>query len=177
MGSLERETILRLAFRYRDALEAYAYGLVGEWSAAEDMVQEAFLVVAEKWEEIEAEAALFAYLRETVRRKCLEFNRRRGRLRTMEEEHLMNLVEMALRENIEPDLHRARLWRAIEGCMKKIKEKALNFLRSFYLEGKSYNEIAQTYDCGIEDVRKTLLRGREALRNCAERSLRREDHL
>ena len=77
MSGLTQEDVLRDAFRYQDALTSYAYGLLRDWSLAQDVVQESFLVLLKKWEAYRPEANLYAWVRQMVRFEALNTLRAR----------------------------------------------------------------------------------------------------
>ena len=74
-----RDDIVKSAFQYRDALLGYAYAMLRSWTLAEDVVQEAFLVVMNKWQDLKDEQGIFLWVRQIVHFKTLEAIRSRGR--------------------------------------------------------------------------------------------------
>src|SRR4029079_1723810 len=58
--------------RHQSMIQAYAYAIVRDFHAAEDVYQEVAVIVAERWESVPSGERLVPWLRETTRRKALE---------------------------------------------------------------------------------------------------------
>ncbi len=82
-ASGHRERVLRAAFDLRPELLAYARSLLGNDVAAEDAVQEAFLVVVRKHESFQEGTSLLAWCRSIVRIEVLRAKDRYHRERSL----------------------------------------------------------------------------------------------
>src|SRR5688500_1446092 len=92
-NSIAAEELLRSAFKYQDALVAYAFGLIQDWALAQDAVQEAFIVVQRKHAEFRAEASVFTWVRQIVRFEALNILRSRQREACFVDEELISLID------------------------------------------------------------------------------------
>ncbi len=62
----KRDRLLKEAFRYHLELLTYARSLLGSYTAAEDMVQEAMLVVVRKFDQFEEGTSILAWCRSII---------------------------------------------------------------------------------------------------------------
>ena len=63
--------MLKAALTCQSALVAYAHALLADYAAAEDVVQNAFLVVARRYEDFEEGTSILAWCRGIVRLEIL----------------------------------------------------------------------------------------------------------
>lgn len=96
-----RDDVVKAAFQYRDALLSYSYAMLRSWTLAEDVVQEAYLVVMNKWQDLKDEGGIFLWVRQIVHFKTLEAIRARGRETSTPDQELLDLVEQAVKENLD----------------------------------------------------------------------------
>jgi len=168
---------MRAAMQYQDALTTYAYGMLRQWAAAEDVVQDALMVVMRKWEDFEPGSSMHAWVRTIVRLKTLEALRARKRETTMADERLQAVVDRSLEENLDEsaaEQHRAML-RAMQMCMAELNERSVSILNGVYRNSMSYEKIAAAHRMTVEAVRKALYRLRRSLQQCTEKRLGSEE--
>ncbi|HVR87859.1 MAG TPA: sigma-70 family RNA polymerase sigma factor, partial [Planctomycetota bacterium] len=79
MEATLRDSLIKSAFRYQEALQAFAFGLLRDWALAEDVVQDAFIIVMNQWEDYEPGTSLFSWIRQIVHHKAMEARRSRTR--------------------------------------------------------------------------------------------------
>jgi RNA polymerase sigma-70 factor, ECF subfamily len=170
----KRDDVLKQAFQYRSALLTYAYVLVRDWAQAEDVVQEAFLIVTHKWEEARPEAGLFPWLRQIVHYKSLEALRARGREFTVDEQELMTAAEQALLEHFDETgaLAHEQMRQALRSCMEKLDPSALRLLSGHYWRRQSCEMLAGEFRRSANAIRIWLHRLRTQLRDCMARKLK-----
>src|SRR5437879_5429889 len=133
MQTLTQEEVLRAAFKHHDALTVYAYGLVRDWSLAQDAVQEAYLVLVNKWKEYQPEGDLFSWVRQMVRFEALNALRSRGKEHCVEHEELLSIVDRELISHLdERSANHMREERdALKECMSGLGKKSLGLLLGF----------------------------------------------
>ena len=88
----QRDQIAKEAMQYRVDLIAYARAFVGDYSTAEDIVQQAFLVIFDKYQQFQKGTSVLAWSRAIVRIEVLRLRGRRHRERTLS----ASLLEAAL---------------------------------------------------------------------------------
>ena len=152
---------------------AYAFALLGEWPLAEDVFQEACLVVMDKWAEAANQAEFFPWVRQIVKLKAFECLRRQRREQSCDGGTLNRLVELAAEENL--DVCRAqehqRQREALRQCMQQMERAEVTLLADFYTRGASCEALAAAGGKSPNAVRLALFRLRARLRQCVRRRL------
>ena len=90
----QRDRVLHAAFQHRSELLAYARALLGNYAAAEDTVQEAMLVVGQKYDHFEEGTSIVASCRSIVRFEVLRARQRYRRERTLSERLLEEAITL-----------------------------------------------------------------------------------
>ncbi|QDV47482.1 RNA polymerase sigma factor [Stieleria neptunia] len=169
-----REQVLRAAFELREHLLAYARSLLGNYAAAEDAVQEAFLVVVKKHENFQEGTSLLAWCRAIVRIEVLKAKDRYHRDRSLIERVLDDSVDAAFEEfqksRSQMDADRRR--DALADCVEMLSEQAQGVLQARMADELGYPQIGERLSMSIEAVRKSLFRSKKQVRECVESKLR-----
>lgn len=163
-----RDSVVAEAFSCRHALLAYAYASLGDHSAAEDVVQNSFLVVMNKYSDFQEGTSMIAWCRSIVRLKIFETLRERRRLVTTEDHLLYDAIAFAFEDAQAPEqaaVRNERLER-LRVCVSKLPAKSRRLLEVSMRPGTSYAEIARLAIMKVEAVRKALYRIRQTLRDC-----------
>jgi RNA polymerase sigma-70 factor (ECF subfamily) len=168
-----RDDVVKAAFQYRDALLSYSYSMLRSWTLAEDVVQEAYLVVMNKWQDLKDEAGIFLWVRQIVHFKTLEAIRSRGRETSTPDQELLDLVEQAVKENL--DGHQAERQRlmsvSLRDCMSRLNEFNIDLLAGFYWKQESCEALADRHGRSVNAIRLMLSRLRDKLRTCLSKRL------
>ena len=171
MTGASRDEVVKGAFQHRDALLSYAFALLRDWVKAEDVVQDAFIVVMNKWAEFRAGTSLFLWVRQIVHFKALEAARAR-KMSTVEEELLVRVAASMQRGLDEEIAHRQLLRRqALQRCMSHLDAKSAGLLSGFYTESLSCESLAQAHRRSVNAVRLALSRLRKQLHDCVLRQM------
>ena len=168
------DPLYRQLLRRQDALTAYAFGLLRDWSLAEDAVQEVLLSVHQKDGALQLEGDIQAWAHVVVKNKAIDLLRKRGHERPLPDEDLIALVDQQFALHIDPE-YLARMERrksAMRGCLPKLSDQALALLLRFYVEGASYRELATEVHRSADALRVTVLRIRKKLADCITKELR-----
>jgi RNA polymerase sigma-70 factor (ECF subfamily) len=176
MGALSQEDVVKAAFQYRDALFHHAFALVREAALAEDVVQDAFIVVMRKWEEFRPGSSLFHWVREIVRFKALEAVRSRKKSGSPLDEALLASVAAVMEGGVdEREAERQRLRaQALQRCVSHLSRGHVEILSGFYARSSSCEEIARAQGRSANAVRLILSRLRKQLSDtCSTGSPRR----
>jgi RNA polymerase sigma-70 factor (ECF subfamily) len=170
---VDQTELLRQAFAYQAALTAYAYGLLRDWTLAEDAVQEAFVVLLEKHAEYNPELGLFPWVRRMVQLKALEQLRRARRETPFPDEELLQLVQRSLDEHFgkpAAESHRQKQ-AALEICLKSLSADLRRLLSDYYVRNLPGERLAKERQRSVNAVWLILSRARKALRECIQRKV------
>ena len=170
----KRDRVLRAALECRADLMAYARALLGNYAAAEDVVQETMLVVVKKFDQFQHGTSMLAWCRSIVRLEVLRLKQRNQRERTLAERLLDDAIDAAF-EEFQTARHRddAESWReALQRCLQQVPERGRGVLKARFADELSYQQIGERVGMTIEAVRKALFRLKRQLRSCVETNLR-----
>ncbi len=166
-----RDEVVKAAFQHRDALMAYAFALLRDWVKAEDVVQDAYIVVMNKWSDFKPGTSLFLWLRQIVHFKALEAARAR-KMSPLEEELLSRVAASMDRALDEEISHRQLLRRqALQRCMSNLDARSAGLLSGFYAESRSCESLAAGQKRSVNAVRLALSRLRRQLHDCVARQM------
>ncbi len=168
---MNRDLVVKGAFQHREALLSYAFALVRDWVKAEDIVQDAFIVVMNKWAEFRPGSSLFLWVRQIVHFKALEAARTK-KMTTVEDELLARVAAVMERGIDEEIAAKQRLRRqALQRCMAHLDAKSAGLLSGFYTQSLSCESLAQLQHRSINAVRLALSRLRKQLHDCVLRQM------
>jgi len=141
-------------------------------SEGEDIAQETFLKVYEKWDEVNTEEQIRSYLYITAKNLCIDRIRHQNVKDDYQELHIKEnkindeyeeeafLSEVTYQETLR------ELYKAIEGLPPQTKRIIL-----LGLKGKSNNEIAEELNISINTVKSLKKNAYKSLRNNVSKSL------
>ena len=171
MAEMNRDDVVKGAFQHREALLSYAFALLRDWVRAEDVVQDAFIVVMNKWSDFRPGSSLFLWVRQIVHFKALEAARTR-KMSPVEEELLARVAASMERGLDEEIASRQRLRsQALQRCMSHLDPRSAGLLSGFYTEALSCETLAQLQRRSVNAVRLALTRLRKQLHDCVARQL------
>lgn len=171
MTAVERDDVVKGAFQHREALLSYAFALLRDWVRAEDVLQDAFIVVMNKWQEFRPGTSLFLWVRQIVHFKALEAARAR-KMSPVEEELLSRVAASMQRGLDEKIANLQRLRRqALQRCMSHLDSRSAGLLSGFYTQSLSCENLAQLQRRSVNAVRLSLSRLRKQLHDCVLRQM------
>ena len=168
----KRNRVVAQAFQCRRALEVYAFSMLKNRAEAEDLVQDAFIVVMEKFADFKEGTSMLAWTRAIVRLKVLQSLEKRGRRATLIDKLLHDAVD-AVFEEAESDPYAETVHarhRRLAVCLDRLGERPRKLLNCVYVEKMSYEAAARSIGMGLEAVKKSLQRAKAQLRECIERT-------
>lgn len=173
METLTRDEVVKSAFQYRDALTSTAFAILRDGSLAEDVVQDAFIVVMNKWTDFKPGTSVYHWVRQIVHHKTMEALRARGRKVSALDQELLDQVAATVERYLdEPGAERQRFMReALRHCMSALNDRAVDMLAGFYGHAKSCEDIAQLQNRSVNSIRLALSRVRKQLHECMSRKL------
>ncbi|MFF7727405.1 SigE family RNA polymerase sigma factor [Streptomyces sp. NPDC008001] len=158
MNEAHEEDFSQYVARARPALRRNAFVLLGDWFAADDLVQQTLIAVYRSWERLERHDALSAYTRTVMVRLFIDERRRHRWTR--------ELLQNSLPEpEPEPEESarvgdRLALLKALSGLTAR--QRGLVYLR--YWEDLSIEDVAQIMGCSPATVRSSTSRTLRILR-------------
>jgi RNA polymerase sigma-70 factor (ECF subfamily) len=170
----KRDRVLKEALGCRVELVAYARAMLGNYTAAEDVVQEAMLVVVKKFDQFEEGTSILAWCRAIVRLEVLRMKHGLQRDRTLAQRLLDDAVDSAFDE-FQTARRRddAESWRqAMERCLERVPKRGRSVLQARFADELSYRQIGERVGMTLEAVRKALFRLKKQVRSCVETSQR-----
>jgi RNA polymerase sigma-70 factor len=164
--------VLKGALEHRVELTAYARSMLGSYTAAEDAVQEAMLVVMKKFDQFQPGTSMSAWCRAIVRLEVLRMKQQRGREPTLSERLLDDAIDAAFDEQQTAQRREnAESWHeALERCLGRVPERGRRVLQARFVDELSYQQIGQRVGMSLEAVRKALFRLKKQIRLCVETS-------
>ena len=152
-------------------LRAYALSLIPNWADADEVLQQANIVLWQKFGEFEPGTNFLAWSRRVVNLTARDFRKRQRRERVRFSDAFFEAV--AEETDRLADLMAERE-RALEACLAKLKPEQREMMRLRYEEGGSVETVAAALDRTVQAVYQALSRVRKALFDCVNRALRAE---
>ena len=170
-GALSEKTmrVQQLFVKHQLGLRAFILSLEPNFTDAEDLLQEVFLVVTRKANEFQEGTNFFAWACTIARFKLLELLRRRARSQALSEE----VIEVLCAVEPEAQFDDSRL-AILQHCLEQLAPKARQMMFLRYYGEHSPSQIARLVSWTPNAVRVALSRARTVLQECLERRMRRE---
>lgn len=170
----QRDRVLRAALEHRTELVAYARSLLGNYAAADDVLQEAMLVVVKKHTDFREGSSMIAWCRSIVRIEVLRWKQKQRRELTLAERLLDDAIDAAFEENQASrrrgDAERFR--EALRKCLEELPRRARDVLKGRFTDELTYLQIGDQLGMNTEAVRKILFRVKRRVRVCIETRLK-----
>lgn len=153
----DRSAFSEVAERYGDALGAIAYGIVGDLSLSEDVVQETFVRASKSIGSLQEPWRLGGFLAGIARHVALDMVRKRGR------KGVANGLRQRNPRTPAQEAHRRELAGRLREAVSKLATDQREVFLMKYMAGMSYAEIARTLETTREAVGQKLWRIRTKL--------------
>lgn len=155
------QRVVQLFVRHQPAVRSFAIALTGDFTAADDVVQETFLTITAKALEYDPGRNFVAWACGIARFKVLESRRAARRFSPA-------VVDSLAASLTVEELGEERLPLLIE-CLEKLPPKARELVQLRYFSEHGPGEIAGMLGRTVTGVNAALLKAREALRDCVAR--------
>lgn len=169
LSSEKTMRVQQLFVKHQLPLRAFILSLEPNFTDAEDLLQEVFLVITRKANEFEEGTNFFAWACTIARFKLLELLRRRSRSQALSEEVIESLCAI----EPEPYFDDSRV-AILQHCLEQLAPKARQMMFLRYYGEHSPAQIARLVSWTPNAVRVALSRARTVLQECLERRLRQE---
>ncbi len=168
MKAAPREIVEGLVRKHEAYVRTLALRLAPEPARADDIAQEAFVVAFAKLETLDLSRDLRPWLAALVRNLCRQAwddAVRTNRLRSEAlREHLETLAEQPSPLYDEPAKE------ALRKCLEKLPDRSRTILNLHYTAGLRSDDIAQRVSTTALAVRRAMVRIRQQLKACIDRS-------
>ena len=172
--TLSQEEFMKAALKYQAALVAYAYARLRDYHLADDVVQEALVLLMKKWTDFQPGTSLYAFARQIVYYKTLEALRaRQGREIPLEDKELEAAVDRTMEEGLDEESAERQndMVYALQDCLSRLNQRAIDLVSGFYRDSKSYQELGALYAQSLPAIKKALYRYRRILQDCMTRKM------
>lgn len=166
--------LIEEAFAFKNSMVAYAFAIVKDWSAAEDIVQDSYIVVIEKQAKFKEGTSLSQWIKRIVFLKCMESLRKSKRLTLVSDESLEAVIARVIESNSsEQEMSMLEIKKvALKDCMKTLKVEIVKLIHAFYWERRAIKEIALQMQITENTIRLRLLKYRKSLKSCLTKRLK-----
>lgn len=159
-------SVQRLFLQYQPAVRGYILSMIPDFSLAEDVMQETFIVVTRKATSFELGTSFPAWVKTIARFKALEairVNRNSPEYLSEEVIQALGADRSEFRENEDERLvHLAT-------CINELAPQAKRSILYRYKNDHLPPEIAELMGCTVQSINVTLSRARAFLRECVIR--------
>ncbi|AQT67884.1 RNA polymerase sigma factor CnrH [Anaerohalosphaera lusitana] len=163
---------VRLLMASEGRIYSYILTLVGNWSDAEDIMQDTAEVMWCKYDQSEPIENFTAWGISIARNKVLNYYRKKGNYRVLFNSDVFDSVaEDSARASSDIDFR----VEALRNCLGRLGERDLRLIELRYEKGNTVKRIASYVGRPVQGLYKTMGRIHENLLECIRRALARED--
>lgn len=155
------------------AIYAYTRTLVQNRSDAEDIMQNVSIALWKKWHTFDPATSFLRWAFAVAFIEILRYRRKSAKDRLWFSESLMELLSADVQQNAE--VHSSRL-DALSNCLEKLDLDDRRLIEIRYRQGASAQSVADEFNKPLSTIYKMLLRVRQSLRNCINRSVAAQSH-
>lgn len=161
------QIVLQLFVRHQPRIKGFILALLPDFAAAEDVLQETFLVVQKRAEEFAPDSNFLAWVFRIARFQVMKARTAHQR----QSNRLSDAVLEALADSAPVEPWDDRRLLALPGCLERLAPQARRIVDLFYRDEHKPQEIASRLGWTPAAVSVALSRARKALRECIERQL------
>ena len=165
---MDKEAFLSEFLPVRDDLLGFIYAIVPSRPKAEDIFQEASLVLWRRFDTFEKGTNFKAWARKVIYNKVLN-ERTRKKHEIVWDPEIFRTLDTAF-EEVEEEY--SDMEDALERCMEVLSKVNRKLIRLRYFEERSYREIARCMKRSENGVKVVMQRIRDALETCILRRLK-----
>lgn len=167
--SVDQSDFMRLFVRHERDLRVFARGMLPNWSAVDDVLQEASVVMWKKLHQLEKEEDFFTWARVIVRYEALRARRNAARDRLVLSEETLNLLADESMDTTGGDLEQERA--ALNSCLQKMGDEQRDLVFAASMRDGGVKELAEATNRTANSLYKLIGRLRASLRECVQREL------
>lgn len=174
---MDDPTPIKELLRYQGEFLAYLLAITRDFNAAEEVFQNAAVVIIEGATAGEAIRNFRAWAKEIVRRQALYYLRKQGQQarhrRPIDPDLFEAISEVFLEEEEGPGIE----VNALRQCLEKVPASQRRMLAMRYEGRSSFEQIGNTVGTTAGAVQRALSRLRKALYDCVRATLRKTEEL
>jgi RNA polymerase sigma-70 factor (ECF subfamily) len=150
---------------------AYLNAMLLNWNDAEDVFQDACVVLWEKFDEFRPGSNFVGWALRVARHKALDFQKSRARRNVFWKAEIQESLMAAMAEADENDDGLA----ALSGCVAQLGEADRTLIQRCYGDGVTVRQLAAQLGRSPQSIHNSLRRIRGVLLECIERVMKEED--
>ena len=168
-ASLEslKEEFVSLLTAEQQSLRYYLITLLGDYNAAENVLQETNIVIWRKSKEFIAGSSFSKWARKIAYWQALAYTRNKNRDRHVFSEELMQ--QIAARPFLDTEVSEARL--ALRHCLSQLSPKNRDLIQRRYMSGDSTSTLASRIGGSVSALHVRIHRIRRALLGCIQKQM------
>ena len=170
----EVDAFTELVRTHHPALRVFLSAHLRDPSAIDDLVQDVFLRAFDRLGTLRDGTAFRAWLLGIARNRMLEHLRERlrsGHPAPDALDALLDQTQLAILEGDDEEARRALELEALRQCIRRLPPVGARLIREHYFKGRPITALAADERKNEGALRMTLLRLREALRDCVRRRI------
>lgn len=160
---------LQLLTRQEMRLRSLSLSLVPHWADAEEVLQQAFLVMWKKFDTFDRNASFFSWSTTIVVLTAKDFRKRQRNSIVQFNDEFYDLVADETDESADELSEREAV---LSECFKKLKPRHRELINQRYEQRFSGEQIAALMNTSVDAVYQALARIRKALFDCVTRGMR-----
>jgi RNA polymerase sigma-70 factor, ECF subfamily len=173
-GSDKSKQFLRLFLQNERRLYAYIFTLLPNRADADDVLQDASLAMWDRFDAANPPVDFLAWARRIAYYKALDFHRKSERARVRLSRVFLERVAEASAEQAEA-LRLDERREALGACLEKLPPRDRDLLTCRFADGATTQSTSEHVGRSVEAVYKALAKIRQALFDCVQRTLTREE--
>ncbi len=162
------EAFIRLLTEHERKLGRYAMSMVPHAQDADDILQEAKIVMWRSFDRFELGTNFGAWARKVVFHQVLSYRRKKAKLATPLSEETLTLLAADAEEMVE---HFDSRKSALSSCIAKLQEEHREILALRYRDEMSIESISERVDRTVGAVYRLLSRTRRNLHDCVSKTV------
>jgi RNA polymerase sigma-70 factor, ECF subfamily len=166
---LRVEEFMRLFTSHETRMRAFAMSLIPNWADAEEVLQQANMVMWKKFDEFQTGSSFFAWGSRILYLEAMDYRKRQARAKVRFSEDFCRAVA---KEAVEISDDLADRQGALGKCIGKLRPAEREILRHRYEEDGSVEAVAKVLGRSEDAVYSALRRIRKQLFECINRTLR-----
>ncbi len=169
---MTRDQIITEFMRHQQMLKSFVGYMVPNRQDAEDLFQEAAVVILKKDpEQIRPDTDFIKWCRGVIRNLVRHYWHIKGKGKVTYMENLCDSVEAAYEEEDRNIELWTRRYVALQGCLEQVSPVSRSMLSRIYSEGIKMVDIAKELSCSAASLRVRIMRIRCVLLDCIEKHL------
>jgi RNA polymerase sigma-70 factor, ECF subfamily len=159
------EEFLKLFTKHELRLRAFAMSMVANFADAEDVVQQANLLMWKRFDQFQLGTEFMSWAGRIVYLVALQHRQKQMQNKLQFGEAFFGaMATVAAREEVAERLGVHE--KALGECMTRLKPEQQQLLKARYTDGNSIEQLSQTFHRSVEAIYKVLSRTRRMLHNC-----------